>query len=413
MSVFSVSPDASSDQRPCQFLDESELIGDSVAILAAPGKLVAAGSPVSLKSSLGRGYSVQVTLASPESSEKSSSGPKAEILETIRTIAPDAYLISHTDFYALYHLQTKDSRAVAEVLSLIEREKSGLGIVSYDVHGTTMEDIFLSLMKEHGQELPTDPEPVPVESTGMRRVDSKESSSAKANSPRILQLTTGRKRAPYAQAFTIFHKRFIIGRRAWLTPALSVIIAIAGSCIPLFFLDSRAETCTSRVERNSTGIQNTTLFLPESRFAFAAAFNDSSDGSLLTSPPNITQTLGLATASLQVSNVQDNATFISDINREYRNLSLGGISLDLSTGDSLFAWEARAPGVKGPTVLNMVTNILFNNALNATGQGTGVPSLITPRLQSFPGLNVGVLSALRWNVFFIVAMVCLSVSLMP
>ncbi|KAL5533846.1 hypothetical protein ACEPAG_306 [Sanghuangporus baumii] len=386
------------------FLDESELIGDSVAILAAPGKLVAAGSPVSLKSSLGRGYSVQVTLASPETSEKTHLNPSTEILEKIRTVAPEAYLISHTDIRALYHLQTKDSREVAEVLSLIEREKGTLGVASYDVHGTSMEDIFLSLMKEHGQGLSTDYKPNPIYSSTVQRVDTKESSSAKAILPRILQLTTGRKRSPFAQAFTIFHKRLIIARRSWLTPVVSVVVAVAASCIPLFFLGSRTETCTNTVRRNSTDSQNTTLFLPQSPLAFASGFDQSGDSSLLTSPPDITQTLGFSSASLQVSNIQDNSSFISEVSENSRNLSLGGISLDLSTGSSLFAWEASPPGVTGPTLLNLVTNILFSNALNSTGQGGGVPRLITPRLQTFAGLNVGTLTALRWNIFFLIAM---------
>ena len=40
-----------------QFLDEADLLADHIAILAAPGKLIASGSPVSLKRDLG--YSVR------------------------------------------------------------------------------------------------------------------------------------------------------------------------------------------------------------------------------------------------------------------------------------------------------------------------------------------------------------------
>ena len=43
-----------------QFLDEADLLADNIAVLAAPGKLVANGTPVTLKTSLGEGYSVQV-----------------------------------------------------------------------------------------------------------------------------------------------------------------------------------------------------------------------------------------------------------------------------------------------------------------------------------------------------------------
>ncbi|EJD03513.1 P-loop containing nucleoside triphosphate hydrolase protein [Fomitiporia mediterranea MF3/22] len=384
------------------FLDESELIGDSVAILAAPGKLVAAGSPVSLKSNLGQGYTLQVSLATSDSPEKPDLGPKPEILETIQTLAPNASMISNTMSSAQYRLQTKDSAQVGQVLSLLESKKGALRIASYDVHGTSMEDIFLALMKEHGEGLYDDSTPMAGDAPILNRVDSKGSSLSASHAPKILRLTTGRRRSPFAQAFTIFRKRCMIARRSWLTPILSLIVAVGGSCIPLFFISSRTEMCSSHV-RNDTGT-NTTLFLPRSPLLIMSELlPPGSGGSLLTTPPNITQSLGLATASLPILNIQDNATFVSTINQDFRNFSLGGISVDLASGNSLFAWEGTPPGLTAPTLLNLVDNILYN-ALNTSGQGNGATRLITPRFETFPGLNGGTLVALKWDIFFLAAM---------
>lgn len=182
---------------------------------------MAQGTPVSLKSTLGQGYTVQVILKPTGSSEKLRVGPSSEVLERIRTITPSTSMSSPTSTSALYHLQAKDPREVSQVLSLLEDEKTTLGIESYDVHGASMEDIFLSLMKEHGQGLHDDV-PLIVNPSAMNRVDTKNSSAIASDVPQILRLINGRQRSPFSQAFTIFHKRCIIARRSWLTPALSL-----------------------------------------------------------------------------------------------------------------------------------------------------------------------------------------------
>ena len=58
------------------FLDEADLLADHIAILAAPGKLVASGSPVALKTNLGQGYNIQVTFDSVKLSERTLRTPR-------------------------------------------------------------------------------------------------------------------------------------------------------------------------------------------------------------------------------------------------------------------------------------------------------------------------------------------------
>ena len=178
-----------------------------------------------LKSTLGEGYRLQVKLLPTESEEKVRFGPSPEILTRIRQEAPEASLSSSTPVSAEYQLGLKDSTTVGRVLNLLEQEKKELGIVSYEVHGTTMEHVFLSLMQQHGQGLP---ETASKPSSEIEQAE-KESIASSLTAPKILRLANGRKRSPLSQALTIFHKRVMIGRRAWLTPALSVIVAVAGS----------------------------------------------------------------------------------------------------------------------------------------------------------------------------------------
>ncbi|KAH8119799.1 P-loop containing nucleoside triphosphate hydrolase protein [Phellopilus nigrolimitatus] len=374
------------------FLDEADLLGDNIAILATPGKLVAEGSPVSLKSTLGEGYIVHVSLVPTYEFEKLRPGPSPELLEKIRSIAPNAYMTSPRSASASYHLKSKDSATVEKVLSLIEQEKAALGVSSYEVHGTSMENIFLELMKEHGQGVQgIQDQPEEVTSIKVEQVETKGSITSASDTPRILSLTNGRRRSPFSQAFTIFHKRCLIARRAWMTPVLSLIIAVAGSCIPLFFLSKLAQTCETTIDSHASS-------------TIPTGSVESVGNAILTVPPNIIGTLGTSAASLLTTNVQDNTTFVAEINQNFSDLSLGGVSVDLSSGSALIAWEASPPGLTGPTMLNLATNILYNSALNSTNQGTGSPSIISPSLRNFPGVAAGTLVALKWEVFFGAAM---------
>ncbi|KIK35268.1 hypothetical protein CY34DRAFT_592022 [Suillus luteus UH-Slu-Lm8-n1] len=215
--------------------------------------------------------------------------------------------------------------------------------------------------------------------------------------PKALQLTNGRPRSPFSQALTIFYKRALIARRSWLTPLLIVVIAVCGACIPIVFLSGQETSCTTKFQNESV----IPLYFPESPIYFSASGPGTQ---ILESPPNITATLGRTASFLRTENIPDNATFVSTINQDYLNLTFGGISIDLQTGDSLFAWEASPPGLTGPTMMNLVTNILYNRALNQSGNVASTPNLIYANYAAFPHLAAGTLVDLKWVAFFGAAM---------
>ncbi|KAI0066620.1 P-loop containing nucleoside triphosphate hydrolase protein [Artomyces pyxidatus] len=363
------------------FLDEADLLADRIAILAAPGKLVAEGTPVALKSTLGEGYIVHVTLQPASDSGKASTSYLG-LLERIRTLSPSAYATSSSQTKASFHLKSRQTEIVEAVLRLLDDETASHGIVSYDIQGTSIEDIFLNLMNDEA-----------------KSSTEGETLAASASAPSLpgidvdMKLSSSRRTSSLAQALTIFHKRLYVARRSWLTLALLTFIAVAGSCIPLFFMSGRAESCTT-VFQNAT---TESLYLPSSPLNFLAF---SSSDNILTSPPNITSTLGPTAARLITRNIADNASFVNTINQEYLNLSRGGISMDPQTGAALVAWEATPPGLTGPTMLNLATNILYNIALNNSGTAAPGPSLILANYESFPVVDAGTLVALKWIAFF-------------
>jgi hypothetical protein len=309
----------------------------------------------------------------------------SELLRNIRAIAPHACVSTPPCHQLSFHLKTRDSVIIQQVLELLDNEARSGRIASYDILGTTIEDIFLDLV---GKNEPTDGEKAPrstvsrpplPEATGM-------------------DLPTGRPVSPFKQALTIFHKRLLITRRNWLTPVLTILVAVAGACIPLVFIVGKQQSCVRRF-RNAT---STPLYFPSSPLV---PFTFGNSSRVFTSPPNIVQTLGNSTDFFRTANIPDNEAFVNLISQNYRNLSLGGISIDLNSGTSLVAWEASPPGLTGPIMLNLASNILYNRALNASGNGARTPSIIRANYSPLPPLAAGTLVSLRWIAFFGAVMV--------
>jgi hypothetical protein len=319
----------------------------------------------------------------------------AKLLPTIQHVAPHATLsyASQSNQAAEYALHSKDSQVVKQILETLQMERTRLGVVRYDIHGTSIEDIFLQLMAmEPGVQLQE-----------MEKIQSKTSDAdvdGFDHAPKKLSLTSSRKRSPWQQCLAIFYKRCLITRRSWLSPLLMVLIAVAGSCIPLFFMNGRQETC----QTTFATADQVSLYIGDSPFssAFSLALPD---GRALVSPPGLTGALGISAAAVPVTNIPDNNTFISTVKGNFQNLSLGGVSMDFTTGQTLLAWQASPPGLTGPTMLNLASNLLYNRALNASGKAANLPSIIAANYQSFPAANPGTLFALKWVAFFGATMV--------
>ncbi|PPQ79372.1 hypothetical protein CVT25_002642 [Psilocybe cyanescens] len=367
------------------FLDEADLLADHIAILAPPGKVVASGSPVTLKRDFGQGYSVHVSITDASKAEYPSD-EKDDIMQAIQEIVPQAYASNISPHLVCYHLKTRDTDTVTRVLELLDCVK-GLGkISSYDLMGTTIEDVFLNVMNEN-------------QITGKASFDSSSAGTLaeplEKFSAASMDLPSGRPVSSIRQAVTIFHKRCLIARRSWLTPLLSVLVAVAGSCIPLLMINGREQLCTPPL---GDIVPPTPLYLPFSPLLMKVA-NVSPAESIYASPPGIVSTLGRSTDVLQVTYLSDNVTFV-DAFTNSRSISIGGVSINQSTGESLIAWEATQPGYKGLTTLNLASNILLNRALNSSGNAAPVPTLIQGQYIMFNKLTAATLVYLKWMFFF-------------
>ncbi|KAM6499563.1 hypothetical protein JOM56_005071 [Amanita muscaria] len=376
------------------FLDEADLLADQIVILDAPGKVVAQGTPVALKRELGKGYSLQVTFDAAIDAEKADLA-RSELLQRIRALTPDAQANYLSALQTLYRLNTRDVAVVARLLQLLGEEKSKFGIASYDVLGTSIEDVFLGLMEKS-------------ETTALAENDKRSSNgtldlpsgsitkdAGKGQSP-VMRLTRGVPTSLFQQAFTIFYKRLLILRRSWLSPFLTVSVAVAAATIPTTFIVRDYQTCANLLHNFSPD----SLYLPS---AISSALVLAPH--VVESPPGIVSTLGTSMARVPVTDVPDNATFVNTISNNYRDLTLGGISVNPTTGESLIAWEASPPGLLGPVMLNLVTNILYNQAINASsGQINNTSRVIRATFRPLPAPSGRSLNDLKWAAFFGIAM---------
>lgn len=366
-------------------------MGDQIAILASPGKVVANGSPVSLKRDLGQGYSVQVTTSPEYHPADASHG----LLSHVKAIVPAAYEVSTSPTQFCYHLKTRDPDVMQRVLELFDAEIRNNNIVSYAIFGTTVEEIFLDLMSKHDH-ASSDADEQTIPQTATTPV-----------AAALADLPMGRPISPLQQAFTIFHKRLLVTKRSLFTFIITVVIAICGACIPLVFMSKSWPSCKKEYFYPKT----VPLYLPNFLGYYSQFLSFLPPNIGLQSPPGILQTLGTSTDILKFTSVADNTTFTTNINNHYKDIVFGGISIDNTTGASLVAWEATPPGFKGLSALNLASNVLFNRALNMSGLTASPPRLISANYQRFPFLfDEGIVGSLRWMFYFGASMVSVHVT---
>jgi ATP-binding cassette, subfamily A (ABC1), member 3 len=205
--------------------------------------------------------------------------------------------------------------------------------------------------------------------------------------PSSLLLAEGHPRSPFSQASTIFHKRMLIARRDRLIPALTVVITVCGACVPLVFLSGQTPSCTVQY-RNE-------MVIP---FYWADSI-DPWHHSHCQCAGIATQYYGdaWATSRSHVDRKRLRQCYVCLHDPTGLSQYPDWWYIDrVDTRDVLVAWDVTpAPGLAGPRLLNLATNILYNRALNASGNTAGTPSIITANYTSFAQVAAGAFVDLR------------------
>ena len=120
-------------------LDEADILGDRIAILS-DGVLKCCGSSLFLKNKFGIGY--HLTLV------KSPTLDPSQVQHQINTILPNARIEDDLNAEISFVIPSSDRSKLENLFQLLEDSSDQLGIKSYGISYTTMEDVFLSIIND-------------------------------------------------------------------------------------------------------------------------------------------------------------------------------------------------------------------------------------------------------------------------
>ncbi|XP_023584096.1 ATP-binding cassette sub-family A member 3-like [Trichechus manatus latirostris] len=120
------------------YMDEVDLLGDRIAIMAK-GNLQCCGSSLFLKQKYGTGYHM-VMVKEPQCKA-------TEVASLIYNYVPDAILESNVGAELSFILPKKCANRFEDLFRELENHQVSLGIASYAVSVTTMEEVFLRVNK--------------------------------------------------------------------------------------------------------------------------------------------------------------------------------------------------------------------------------------------------------------------------
>eukprot|EP01087_Luapelamoeba_hula_P023615 TRINITY_DN8712_c0_g1_i4.p1 TRINITY_DN8712_c0_g1~~TRINITY_DN8712_c0_g1_i4.p1 ORF type:complete len:1796 (+),score=315.58 TRINITY_DN8712_c0_g1_i4:95-5482(+) len=124
------------------FMDEADILGDRIAILSK-GRLRCAGSSLFLKSKFGIGYVLTMVRKKDKAKDETMA-----ITKTIKRHIPTAQLLSNVAQELSFQLPRDKMESFAELFEELETNGHSLGIESYGISQTTLEEVFMRLAQE-------------------------------------------------------------------------------------------------------------------------------------------------------------------------------------------------------------------------------------------------------------------------
>ncbi|XQJ25440.1 ATP-binding cassette subfamily A, member 1, putative [Leishmania guyanensis] len=126
------------------FMDEADLLGHKIGIMSQ-GCLKCSGSSLFLKSRLGVGYTMNISV-NPEVEAE-------DIDRFIVSLVPNAEALDFNGCEIVYRLPMRDLELFPSMLASLEENGEGIGVRGYSLSATTLEEVFLQIaledMKKH------------------------------------------------------------------------------------------------------------------------------------------------------------------------------------------------------------------------------------------------------------------------
>ncbi|TMW69302.1 hypothetical protein Poli38472_001458 [Pythium oligandrum] len=130
------------------FMDEADVLGDRIAILA-DGRLKCVGSSLFLKNRFGAGYNLTMIKAA----NATETGFNLSALEQlVQQHVPHASVASDSGSEVVFQLPNGSSTAFPALFDSLDRDMATLGMLKYGISVTTLEDVFLRIAHERDDE---------------------------------------------------------------------------------------------------------------------------------------------------------------------------------------------------------------------------------------------------------------------
>ena len=126
------------------FMDEADYLGDRIGIMAE-GKLKCLGSPLFLKSKFGIGYNLTMV-------KKDINIPSKPIQTMIQQHIPESQVLSDVSAEFALQLPLQSAPKFQSLFDELDQNLNKLGISSYGVSVTTLEEVFLNVAKINAPE---------------------------------------------------------------------------------------------------------------------------------------------------------------------------------------------------------------------------------------------------------------------
>ena len=218
------------------FMDEAEILGDRIAIMG-DGKMRCCGSSIFLKNRFGLGYSLSLVRRDEDAGE---GGPRSrhrsaqdEAVRLVRSHIPDGVFAGSNGPELAFHLPMSASPRFPGLFRALDKSLDSLGLTSYGVSCTTMDDVFIRASRgEVAEPTATSMVPAPNADTSLEQPPPPVESLKAANSfsvsaftshqqPESLAsdrvvLSTSRRPANFFHMFyALLAKRILYARRDW------------------------------------------------------------------------------------------------------------------------------------------------------------------------------------------------------
>lgn len=121
------------------FMDEADILGDRIAIVKE-GRLRCLGSSKFLKENFGLGYLMRCSLS-----------PKAEpdsIFQIVKSEIPVAGIASSAGAELALRMPRDSVPAFPKLFEILEKRKADLGLLSFGIETTTLEEVFMRIINE-------------------------------------------------------------------------------------------------------------------------------------------------------------------------------------------------------------------------------------------------------------------------